>query len=307
MVKGYSYDKLERLLLLNIDILPPTNIEELTVFLAKMNNQKISHMGFCGEDSAEIYDTLMNDFSDLNLKDSFLIAYHGSTIIGAIGVDVDLQGKYADVWGPFIEGGNKQIAQALWNHMTLKMPKEIKSFSFFLNKENQFAREFVLENKGVSEGLDIVLNITRDSYEERKPDGYEPFTETYRDSFIKLHDQIFPKTYFRANTILSRLNENHHLFLVTENETEIKGYVYIEASPKHKEGNIEYVAVSNKFRRKGVGQTLITVVLNQLFSYQSIEEITTCVSGDNAAAIQLYQSMGFEEKYQLISYEISRD
>ncbi|WP_440895592.1 GNAT family N-acetyltransferase [Amphibacillus sp. Q70] len=298
---------IERLLLLNIDILPPTNIKELTLFLEKINNQKSYHIGFCGEDSEEIYDTLSNDFSDLDLHDSFLVAYHHSTIIGAIGIDIDLQDEHADVWGPFVEGGNKQLAQALWDHLILKTPKEIKAFSFFLNKENQFARDFVLENKGVNEGLDIVLHIARDKYEKRNTNGYETFTAAYRDSFIKLHNQVFPKTYFNANTILSRLNDNHHLFLVKENGTELKGYVYIEASPKHKEGNIEYVAVSDKYRGAGVGKTLITAALNQLFSYQSIEEITICVSGDNVAARQLYQSVGFEEKYHLISYEISRN
>ncbi|MFB4261229.1 GNAT family N-acetyltransferase, partial [Shouchella clausii] len=85
-----------------------------------------------------------------------------------------------------------------------------------------------------------------------------------------------------------------------------KGYVYIEANPKHMEANIEYIAVSTKLRKQGIGKTLIIGAVNQLFSYCEIKEITICVGGDNLAAVNLYKSVGFLEKYKLISYDIVR-
>ncbi|KMK76248.1 GNAT family N-acetyltransferase [Alkalihalobacillus pseudalcaliphilus] len=281
----------------------PTNIRELAVFLEKMNNQKEFHIGFCGEDREEIFDTLMNDFSDLTVEESFIVAYHDSVIMGAIGFDVDIEGQYAEVWGPFVVNHDHSLAQELWNQLTERMPNEISCFSFFINQENQFVQDFVRENGGVDEGSHMVLDLNRDTYKNDKNSDYEVYAEDYQNSFSQLHNEAFPKTYYDAKTILSRLHENHHLYVVKENEKEIKGYVYIEANPKHQEANIEYVAVNSKYRRQGVGRILIAAALKQIFSYASIEEITICVSSDNTAAINLYRSLGFRVKYELVSYE----
>lgn len=72
------------------------------------------------------------------------------------------------------------------------------------------------------------------------------------------------------------------------------------------EANIEYIAVSTKLRKQGIGKTLIRVAIDHLFSSSEIKEITICVGGDNLAAIHLYKSVGFLEKYKLISYDIVR-
>ncbi|UTR16313.1 GNAT family N-acetyltransferase [Salipaludibacillus sp. LMS25] len=268
----------------------PINLRELTVFLERMNNNRMSHIGFCGEDSEEIYDSLMNDFSDLELKDSFLVAYNNSRIVGAIGLDVDFKKGCADVWGPFVEGEDMQIAQKLWENIISKIPNTIKTFSFFMNKENKLVKDFVLQNKGIYQGSDLVLRMTRDRLINYMPSNVEIYSDPYRESFINLHNEVFPKTYFDANSILSRLNDLNNLFLVTANDSDIKGYVYIEANPKHLEANIEYVAVSKKIRKEGVGKTLIIGAINKLFSYPEVEEITICVGGDNIAAINLSHS-----------------
>lgn len=291
---------------MNTLITPPINIRDLTIFLEKMNNKRSSHIGFCGEDREEIYDHLMNDFSDLELKDSFLVAYNHSRIMGAIGLDIDLKKGCADVWGPFVEGENIHIAQELWETIVSKTPHSIKTFSFFLNEDNHFLKEFVVQNKGIDQGSDWVLRITRDRFINHSPSDVETYSDAYRQSFINLHNEVFPQTYFDANTIISRLNDFNHLFFVTENEHDIQGYVYIEANPKHMEANIEYIAVSTKLRKQGIGKTLIMGAINQLFSYSEIKEITICVGEDNIAAINLYKSVGFLEKYKLISYNIIR-
>ncbi|BAD62754.1 GNAT family N-acetyltransferase [Shouchella clausii] len=287
-------------------ITPPDHIRDLAIFLEKMNNKSSSHIGFCGEDRGEIYDHLMNDFSDLEVKDSFLVAYNHSRIVGAIGLDMDLKRGCADVWGPFVEGEDIDMAQELWETIASKTPPMIKTFSFFLNEDNHFGKEFVLQNKGINQGSDLVLSITRDRFINHTPSDVETYSDAYRQSFINLHNEVFPTTYFDAHTIISRLNDFNHLFFVTENEHDIKGYVYIEANPKHMEANIEYIAVSTKLRKQGIGKTLIRVAIDHLFSYSEIKEITICVGGDNIAAIHLYKSVGFMEKYKLISYDIVR-
>ncbi|MEO4052953.1 N-acetyltransferase [Solibacillus sp. CAU 1738] len=290
---------------MEIKIISPKDVKELSIYLEKINTKSRSHIGFCGEQNEEIYDSLMNDFSDLKFEDSFLVAYDQSNIVGTIGLDVDLDGGYADIWGPFVTDENLDVAQALWNKVLLKIPQEIKSCSFFINKDNLFAKEFVTQNKAQYSGADLVLNITRSMFTKEAITTSKKIDKEYYDSFISLHDEVFPKTYFNSHSILKRLNSSNDLLIIKGNESKIKGYVYIEANPEHKEGNIEYIAVSTEFRGQGVGKMLIIDALKKLFSYPSIDEVTICVSCENEAAINLYKSVGFKEKYFLDSYDLS--
>ncbi|MCT6926135.1 N-acetyltransferase [Metasolibacillus sp.] len=290
---------------MGIKIISPKDAKEISIYLEKMNATNKSHIGFCGEQNEEIYDSLMNDFSDLEFEDSFLVAYDQSNIVGAIGLDVDLGGAYADVWGPFVTDENLDVAQALWNKALLKIPQEIKSCSFFINKDNVFAKEFVIQNSAQYLGTDMVLSITRSLFTKEALTISEKIDKEHYDSFISLHDEVFPQTYFNSHSILKRLNGRNNLLIIKGNESKIKGYVYIEAKPEHKEGNIEYIAVSVEYRGQGVGKMLIIDALKKLFSYSSIDEITICVSCENEAAINLYKSVGFKEKYVLDSYDLA--
>ncbi|WP_235318419.1 GNAT family N-acetyltransferase [Planococcus sp. CAU13] len=247
----------------------------------------------------------MNDFSDLKIEDSFAVAWDQSKMIGAMGLDVDLGSGTADIWGPFVTDGNADTAQALWEKVLLKIPQEIKSCSFFVNKDNRFAKKFAMQNDAQYSGRDMVLNITRSTFTAEAMNASEKIGEEYHDSFARLHDEAFPKTYFNSGTILNRVSNHNNLLVIKEGKSKIKGYVYIEANPDHDEGNIEYIAVSEEFRGQGIGKRLLTDALKKFFSYPSIDEVTICVSCENAAAINLYKAAGFKEKYVLDSYDLT--
>ncbi|GAK09804.1 acetyltransferase, GNAT family [Geomicrobium sp. JCM 19038] len=291
---------------MSLNMTKPASVRELSNFLATMNNQPKHHIGFCGEDSSEIYDTLVNDFSDLPFEESFVVAYKENAIVGALGLDIDLPRGVADVWGPFIHEEEMGLAVELWNQLIQNVPKEVSKFSFFINKENTFVKQFAIDRKGIERGSDLVLQRTRESFSKQEVQ-VEPYMNPYCDSFSDLHNQLFPNTYYDGQTIHNRLNDDNQLIVVTENESTIQGYVYFEASPKHSEGTIEYVGVAEAFRKQGVAKRLIRCALNELFSYESINEITICVEADHQAAIALYQSVGFEVKYQLLSYQVDLD
>lgn len=290
---------------MDIKFVSPKEVKELSVYLEKMNADNSSHIGFCGEQSGEIYDSLMNDFSDLKIEDSFAVAWDKSQIIGAMGLDIDLGNGAADVWGPFVTGGETDTAQALWEKVLLNLPEEIKSCSFFINKDNEFAKKFAIQNNAEYCGADAVLHITRSTFTQDAIDASEKIGEACHDSFARLHDMAFPKTYFNSGTILSRVNSHNDLLIIKEDEANIKGYVYLEANPEHNEGNIEYIAVSESVRGQGIGKRLLKDAVKKLFSYPSIGEVTICVSCENTAAINLYKSVGFKEKYVLDSYEVT--
>lgn len=270
-----------------------------------MNAENSSHIGFCGEQREEIYNSLMNDFSDLNIEDSFAVAWSQSKIVGAMGLDFDLGNGTADIWGPFVTDEDPDTAQALWDKVLLKIPQEIKSCTFFVNKANEFAKKFAIQNNAHYSGADMVLTITRSTFTPEAVNASKNIGEKYYNSFARLHGEAFPKTYFNSSTILKRINNHNILSVIEEDESNIKGYVYIEANPEYNEGNVEYIAVSGEARGQGIGKTLLKDALKKLFSYPSIYEVTICVSCENAAAINLYKSVGFKEKYVLDSYDLT--
>ena len=107
-----------------------------------MNAKTSQHIGYCGESKEEIYDTLTSDFSDLELAKSFLVAYQDEEIVGAIGLDIDLEDRSAEVWGPFVSKGymHEDFVNELWEKVTSLSASQVDQYNFFFNVENTFAK-----------------------------------------------------------------------------------------------------------------------------------------------------------------------
>ena len=292
---------------MNIVIESPRNNIDLAEFLAKMNTVSCQHIGYCGESKEEIYDTLTSEFSDLDVTKSFMVAYEKEEIVGAIGLDIDLEDKSAEVWGPFVSEAylHTDLVDELWEKVTALSSSQVNRYNFFLNLENTYAKEFSISRGGKSKGQHTVLVAKKSEIKEVVEEGIQEYNSAFEDGFIEMHGQAFPSTYYSAQKILGRLSEQNQLFITTSDD-QLTGYVYFEAEPLHAEGSIEYIAVSDRFRRKGIGKKLLTFALNQMFAYEEIEEISLCVDNENDKAIRLYQAAGFKVKHELIHVAIDK-
>ncbi|MCM3710159.1 GNAT family N-acetyltransferase [Sporosarcina luteola] len=293
---------------MNIVIESPRNSKDLAAFLAEMNTQKSQHIGYCGDSKEEIYDTITSDFSDLELAKSFMVAYEKEDIVGAIGLDTDLEDRTAEVWGPFVSEAFIQtnLVNELWEKVIALSASQVDQYNFFLNRENVHATEFSILQGGKSTGQHTVLVAKKSERVRVVEEGVIGYNSAYEESFAELHGQAFPSTYYSAQTILGRLSKQNQLFIATS-EDQLTGYVYIEADPRHGEGYIEYIAVSDRFRRQGIGKKLLSFALDQLFRYEEIEDISLCVENGNEKAIKLYQAVGFRVKYELIHVKIDKE
>lgn len=292
---------------MNIVIESPRNSKDLAAFLAEMNTKKSQHIGYCGDSKEEIYDTITSDFSDLELAKSFMVAYETEDIVGAIGLDTDLEDRSAEVWGPFVSEAfiHTDLVNELWEKVTALSASQVDQYNFFLNRENVHATEFSILHGGESTGQHTVLVAKKSERVRVVEEGVIGYNSAYEESFAELHGQAFPSTYYSAPTINERLSAENQLFIATS-EDQMTGYVYIEADPQHGEGSIEYIAVSDRYRRQGIGKKLLTFALNQLFAYEEIGEISLCVDNGNEKAIRLYQAAGFKVKHELIHIKIDK-
>ncbi|WP_391122758.1 GNAT family N-acetyltransferase [Psychrobacillus sp. L3] len=279
--------------------------EKLAYFLAEMNVEPKHHIGYCGTEEKEILHSLLHTFSDLDLSESFALAYAHGEIIGAIGFDIDKESKSAEVWGPFIRESQdfNMLANALWEKLQTLVPVEINTYLFFVNKQNSNVRNFAAEKNAKENGSHLILEALRHRFHNPKHKDIVKYKSSFKNNFFELHELAFPNTYYNAKEIVNRLDEDNLVLIMQDVNEKIKGYVYVEADPVHGEGTIEYIAVSPSYRKQGIGKTLIRAALSHLFSYEEIQEVSLCVESHNEKAIHLYQAAGFQTKHELISFE----
>lgn len=283
----------------------PTDLKKLAHFLASLNSNSKYHIGYCGENENEIYQTLLSDFSVLESSNSFIVAYENKEIIGAIGHDIDEENKQAEVWGPYVKDPEmfQVIATQLWSKLSILNQKNIKKYSFFINKENTLVRQFVLDMNGIENGNYFILQASADNIDCEEEQEIIYYGPSYYDSFVNLHELSFPDTYSKADEIIRRINDHNHLLIYKDKDEGIKGYVYVEADPKHGEGSIEYVSVSPEYQKQGVGTKLVRAALNHLIFKDSLNEITLCVGAENQKAVHLYKALGFQVKHELTYFK----
>jgi ribosomal protein S18 acetylase RimI-like enzyme len=291
---------------MTITITPPLDIEELASFLAEVNDELSQHIGYCGSDKESILHDLSHEFSDLDLANSFAVAYEDGIIVGAMGLDIDKDDLSAEVWGPFLKssGEDLELAEDLFTKVISYSKIPVKNFFFFINKENKIGKEFILNLGGIEKGNHYILQAKREEFE--KTIQIEKYDTAFEDSFSEIHETAFPTTYYNAKKIISRLDEHNQLLIIKNGETEIRGYVYVEAEPEYGQGSIEYVAVSDQFRKQGIGTKLIQAALSHLFSYETIKDVTLSVEKENEKAIHLYEAAGFKRKHELIDLRMER-
>lgn len=193
-----------------------------------------------------------------------------------MGLDIDKDDLSAEVWGPFLKNSDDdlELAEGLFAKVISYSKIPVKNFFFFINKENKIGKEFVLNLGGIQKRNHYILEAKRDAFDETYHGEIKKYDAAFEKSFSEIHETDFPTTYYNAKKIISRIDEYNQLLIIKNGVMEIKGYVYVEAEPEQGHGSIEYVAVSDKFRRQGIGTKLIQAALNHLFSFESIKDVT---------------------------------
>ncbi|EPY07356.1 GCN5-like N-acetyltransferase [Paenibacillus alvei TS-15] len=283
-------------------------VKELAAFIARLNREKQHHVGFCGDQEDEITATLSEEFSDLELHTSFVVAYEHERIFGALGFDIDLERGVAEVWGPFIDEDSKwdEIAHQLWEAGMKQLGGKVPIFYCFYNEENKRALQFATDVQAEFLHKHLVLKCSRSAFSYAPAHTLREITPEYVNAFITLHDATFPNTYYSGEEIISRLQDDHRIFVAVDHQQRLLGYVYVEADCDTQEGNIEFIAVSPQAQGQGLGTSLMQEALRFLLIEKAIDEISLCVQEENEKAISLYKKAGFQQKHRLLFYKISR-
>ncbi|WP_034680387.1 GNAT family N-acetyltransferase [Caldalkalibacillus mannanilyticus] len=284
------------------------NVSSLSTFIAQLNQKKENHVGYCGAREEEIMNTLLHDFSDLDLETSFTVIYENNEIIAALGLDIDTEQKSAEIWGPFIDPNQPNwidIAHTLWAAAIAKQEIHVHTYHGFYNEKHQYAKQFMNQLHAKEKDKHAILKANHSVYKHELNHCIQEFSLNYYDAFVELHESSFPNTYYNGPNIIERINDQRRLFILTEARNLI-GYVYVEGNRECKEGSIEFIAVATNARRKGAGTSLVRTALHFLFYQIGLDEISLCVSAKNEQAIRLYVRAGFQVEHLLDHYVLEQ-
>jgi ribosomal protein S18 acetylase RimI-like enzyme len=166
------------------------------------------------------------------------------------------------------------------------LPEEIISLGIFPNKANDRVLELADKLSFNRHSDQTILSFHRSRLQELEEDQLHELEEGYFPEMVQLHDQAFPGTYYSGEQIINRLNEERKVFIVVT-EGRLSGYIHVEAEPEFGEGSIEFFAVQESERGKGIGEKLLSDALNWFFTFESIQSIALSVSSGNRYAIRL--------------------
>jgi ribosomal protein S18 acetylase RimI-like enzyme len=274
------------------------DVKAIASFIAKINSKEESHIGYCGIDIEEIENSLVEDITDIPFNESFIISIENGEIIGVLGFDTDLESNSAEIWGPFLKEDKWDIESEIWSKMIEILPKKIELISMFINKKNKNCLKLADRLHFDKRSEEIILSFERTSVHNLRDTPIIELTTAYYEDMRLLHDRVFPNTYYSGNQIIERLNDHRKVFMDIKNNS-LAGYIYVEINPVFGEGSIEFFAVDQSQRGKGIGSKLLTMALKWLFTFDSINSITLCVNSENEKALNLYKIIGFKKKCQL--------
>ncbi|MBS4537716.1 GNAT family N-acetyltransferase [Clostridium sp. D2Q-11] len=274
------------------------DINQISDFIAEINKVEESNIGFCGIDNNEIFHSLIEDITDIPFYKSFIIAYQNEKIIGVLGFDTDFSSNNVEVWGPFIKESKWNIVYDMWGKMIERLADEIELISMFINKKNKRCLSLVENLNFNKKSEEIIFNFERRNISKLLGIPNIELSPIYYQDMESLHDKVFPKTYYTGKEIIERLNNYRKVFINTENN-DLAGYIYTEVNPRFGEGSIEFFAVEETQRGKGIGNKLLSMALKWLFTFEGVNDITLCVNSENKKAVELYKRIGFKQTNQL--------
>ena len=92
----------------------------------------------------------------------------------------------------------------------------------------------------------------------------------------------------------------HEIFVIAP-EGKVAAYCIIWTDTLNKAGHFEPVGTHPNFQRRGLSKILLIESLRRLKS-EGMSEASVCTNHDNAAAISLYESVGFQKSKRLLTF-----
>lgn len=276
----------------------------VAAFIARLQADKTHQIAYFGRDAAEIAAAIQT----FDPPDNVLLAYENDRLIGLLGIDTDADSQRAWLYGPMVDHVDWQtVADALYDAVLRLnvIPTFVHDEELFVDAANVNIANFAARHRFISDTPQASLRLDRHKLSSLP--NIESATELMAQQyplFVRLHDTLFPNTYYSGQQIIERLGERDKVFVFVARDIYVTpvGYIYAKIDAEATDGYIDFLGVMADFRRKGIAKRLLYTAINWLFSFPEIEAVALTVNAANSAALALYANLGFTHLQTLQSY-----
>lgn len=279
----------------------PASFEAMVAFIAGLNGNAEDHIGF--------FDTANDDIArslrelTLPVDEGFRLAIQDGQIVGVLGIEADPEIGRAWIYGPLVRHPQwMAVADQLYAAALPAIPPGIHQQQMFCDGRNRNCQAFAARHGFNLLNESAIMALGRADLDRVPRATASPINERYYDQFRDLHPRLMPNTYFTAQQLLDRLDADSHLLIATH-EGELFGYVYFQAGPDLPEGYIDFVAVAETARRRGIGAQLVAAAAHNAFDNPDIDFVRLSVNRSNSPALRLYERLGFRQERTMMGFE----
>lgn len=276
--------------------------DQLVLFAAHLNREGIHHIGFFGEDEADVRASLAECI--IPPAEGFMMAYDDAQLVGIFGVDADPEINRAWLFGPLVEHAYwHTVADQLYSSVLSLIPANIHDHDLFCDVQNVHMEEFAARHGFPLNSENAVMTLARGNYipSAKRVSRVLIYKEGFFDQFEKLHDELFPNTYFTARQIVEKRDRNHHLILAVDDDR-LLGYHFCKIEPESESGYIDFIGIDSSARGRGIGADLLASGVEWMLSAPTTKRISLTVNADNIPARNLYEKIGFVTKRVMRGY-----
>ena len=278
----------------------PANFAAMVAFIAGLNGNAEDHIAFLDTAAADIARSLRE--LTLPVEEGFRLAIQDGHIVGVLGIGADPEIGRAWIYGPLVRHPQwMAVADQLYAAALPAIPAGINQQQIFCDGRNHNCRGFAARHSFELLSESANMTLSRADLGRVPPATAPPIDERYFEQFRALHPRLMPNSYFTAQQILDRLGADSHMLIATH-EGDLAGYVYFQAGPGASEGYIDFVAVAETARRRGIGAQLVAAAAYSAFNWPDIELIRLTVNTSNALALRLYGRLGFLRERTMIGF-----
>ena len=266
---------------------------ELAGFIAGHNADRERNIGYLGDKPADVAAELRELEGDF----TFAVARGPEgDISGTLGAEWDPEVGRAWLLGPW--AGTPELMDELYAAVDATVPGPIREREIFCDVSNAAVRAFAGRHGFGEPGSHVILTFRRDDLAGLPPVTLPTLTPPLEGQFAALHDRAFPGTHAPASALLA----SGEPIWVEVSGTELLGYVTLKLRPEHDDAQIEYVAVHESARGKGVGGRLVAAALHLAFADDRITHMDLVTN--NPVARRLYERVGFTLVQDMCSYRV---
>ena len=283
----------------------PASFEATVAFIAGLNGNAEDHIGYFDASVDDIVRSLRS--LSLPVDEGFRLAIQDGQIVGVLGIEADPEIGRAWIYGPLVRHPQwMSVAEELFAAALPAIPPGIHQQQMFFDSKNQNCQDFAARHGFTLFSESTTMVLSRADLDRVPRATALPIDERYYDQFRDLHPRLMPNTYFTAQQLLDRLDADSHLLIATH-EGELLGYVYFQAGPGVSEGYIDFVAVAETARRRGLGAQLVEAAVYNAFDNSDIDFVRLSVNTSNSSALHLYERLGFLRERTMMGFEKTTD